>query len=360
MHAMTGESGPRPARSIRTVGALADAGLLGDADPTSLDAVAARYAISVTPTMVAAMTDDPDDPVARQFVPTVEELTVDADELTDPIGDEPYTPVPGITHRYRDRVLLKPLHVCPVYCRFCFRREVVGPEQGLLNEEHLAAALAYIAARPAIWEVILTGGDPLLLSPARLGRIVAELDRMPNIGVIRIHTRVPVVAPDRVTDELIATLSTETPVWTVLHCNHRQELGPEARVAVRRLIDAGLPLLSQTVLLKGVNDTVEALEQLFRALVTLKVKPYYLHQGDLAPGTSHLRTTIAAGQELTRGLRGPVSGLCQPLYVLDIPGGFGKVPIAASYLDRDLDGYLVRDPNGTVHRYAPRTIGEPS
>jgi len=357
MHAVTDEPNrttPK-ARTIRSVTALADAGLLGSVDLAAIDQVAARFAISITPTMVEQMTTSPDDPVARQFVPSVDELRVDADEMADPIGDQPYSPVPGITHRYRDRVLLKPLHVCPVYCRFCFRREAVGPGQGLLSEEHLAGALAYIEQRPEIWEVILTGGDPLLLSPARLRRIIAELDGILHVGVIRIHTRVPIVAPERITTEQIETLCVETPVWTVVHCNHRQELGSESRAALRRLTNAGVPLLSQTVLLKGVNDTAEALEQLFRALVALKVKPYYLHQGDLASGTSHLRTTIAAGQDLMQRLRGPVSGLCQPVYVLDIPGGFGKVPISASYLDEDLNGYLVRDPNGVAHRYAPHT-----
>ncbi|WJK33076.1 lysine-2,3-aminomutase-like protein [Solwaraspora sp. WMMA2065] len=340
-------------RTIRTVPGLAEAGLLNAQKAAEVEAVAHRYAISVTPAMQELISHRPDDPIAAQFVPSVLELAATPEESPDPIGDARFTPVPGITHRYRDRVLLKPLHLCPVYCRFCFRREMVGPGQGLLGESELAAALDYIRSHPEIWEVILTGGDPLMLSARRLERIVGELDRIPHVGVVRIHTRVPVVAPELVTADLRQALRTDTPVWIVVHCNHRQELGPKARGALADLADGGFPLLSQTVLLKGVNDSVEALEELFRELVRLRVKPYYLHQGDLAPGTGHFRTSVAAGQELVRRLRGPVSGLCQPTYVLDIPGGHGKVPIAAGYLERDELGYLVIDPQGVVHRYGP-------
>jgi lysine 2,3-aminomutase len=343
-------------RTIRTARALADAGLLTADTVADVEAVAQRYAISLTPAMRQQITGGPDDPIARQFVPRVEELEGSDDELTDPIGDIRFTPVPGITHRYRDRVLLKPLHVCPVYCRFCFRREMVGPGQGLLSDADLRGAYEYVRAHPEIWEVILTGGDPLILSPSRLRAIVTALAGIEHVGVVRIHTRVPVVAPERITDDLVDALSAETPVWIVVHCNHRQELGPAAADALRRLSQGGIPLLSQTVLLRGVNDNTEALEELFRALVRLRVKPYYLHQADLAPGTGHFRTTIAAGQDLVRRLRGPVSGLCQPTYVLDLPGGHGKVPIAASQIAQDSDGYLVTAPDGTVHRYAPRHI----
>ncbi|HZN75149.1 MAG TPA: hypothetical protein VFC00_26250, partial [Micromonosporaceae bacterium] len=227
---------------------------------------------------------------------------------------------------------------------------------GTLSRADLEGAYEYIRRHPEVWEVILTGGDPLILSPDRLRAIVTTLAGIDHVGVVRVHTRVPVVAPERITEALVAALSAETPVWVVLHCNHRQELGPAAVVAVRRLAGAGIPLLSQTVLLKGVNDSAEVLEELFRALVRLRVKPYYLHQADLAPGTGHFRTTIAAGQEIVRRLRGPVSGLCQPTYVLDLPGGHGKVPIAASQIAQDADGYLVTAPDGTVHRYAPRHV----
>lgn len=345
------ETGRRP-RTLRTIKALAQSGLVEQDAAAGLEAVARRYAVSVTPAMAARIGPGADDPVRRQFVPTELELRTYDEELEDPIGDGRFTPVPGITHRYRDRVLLKPSHICPVYCRFCFRRETVGPLTGLLSDAELDAAIAYVQAHPEVWEVILTGGDPLHLAADRIARIVRRLDEIEHVRVIRFHTRVPVVSPERVTPALIEALSVETAVWVVVHCNHRQELGPDAVRALRALTSAGVALLGQTVLLKGVNDDAAALEDLFRALVELKVKPYYLHHGDLAPGTAHFRTTIEAGQDLARRLRGPVSGLCQPTYVLDIPGGYGKVPIGDAYLRRDAGSYVVTDPAGGEHRYA--------
>jgi lysine 2,3-aminomutase len=286
------------------------------------------------------------DPIARQYVPRADELVTTPDELADPIGDHAHSPVKGIVHRYQDRVLLKPSHACPVYCRFCFRREMVGPGGEALSPSELEAALDYVRAHPEIWEVILTGGDPLILSPRRIGEIVRALDAIDHVGVIRVHTRVPVVDPLRVTDELIAALRAEKAVYVVLHVNHAREFTDAARAACRKLSDAGIVLLSQSVLLKGVNDDAATLEALFRSLVRHRIKPYYLHQGDLAPGTSQFRTTIAEGQALMRDLRGRVSGLCQPTYVLDIPGGHGKVPVGPGYL-RD-DG-TIEDPSGETH-----------
>jgi len=345
----------RSDRTLRSVAALADTGLITpDAAPGLLE-VARRYAISVTPTIRDRMSGNPGDPLHAQFVPTTAELDRDGDELQDPVGDDRFSPLPGVSHRYRDRVLLKPSHVCPVYCRFCFRRETVGPGSGLLSEAELEAAYAYIHDHEEVWEVILTGGDPLMLAPSRLRRVIARLDEIEHVRVIRIHSRIPVVSPERVTAELTDALHARSAVWVVLHCNHRQELGPEAASALGRLSAAGIPLLGQTVLLKGVNDDANTLEQLLRRLVELKVKPYYLHQGDLAPGTAHFRTTIEAGQELARSLRGPVSGLCQAVYVLDIPGGWGKVPIGPTYLRRDAHGYVVTDPRGDKHRYDPES-----
>jgi lysine 2,3-aminomutase len=339
--------------TIKTAAALLADGLIPAERAEEIGGVAERYAIGITPAIRGRMGPSADDPVALQFVPSGQELIETPDERADPIGDEPHTTVPGITHRYRDRVLLKPLHVCPVYCRFCFRREVVGPGNGFLGTENLARALAYIREHEEIWEVILSGGDPLLLSPARLRRIVAGLNAIEHVRVIRVHTRVPVVAPQRITEELLTALTADTPVWVVLHCNHRQELGRDAFAALGDLARRGFPLLSQTVLLKGVNDTPEALEELFRTLVEHRVKPYYLHQTDLARGTSHFRTSIASGQATMRKLRGQVSGLCQPTYVLDIPGGYGKVPIGPEYLEPSGDGHLVTDPHGSRHRYPP-------
>jgi lysine 2,3-aminomutase len=338
-----------PRRTARTAAGLIDAGVAEAARVDEIARVAARYAVAVTPAMIDAIDPhDPADPIARQFVPTAAELTTTTEELADPIGDAPHTPVKGITHRYADRVLLKPTHACAVYCRFCFRRETVGPGGEALSPAELEAALDYIRVRPRIWEVILSGGDPLILSPRRLKEIVAALDAIPHLGVIRIHTRVPVVDPARICSELVDALRADKAVYVVLHANHPRELTDAARAACRRLIDAGIPMLSQSVLLKGVNDDPETLESLLRAFVRNRIKPYYLHHADLAPGTSHFRTSIAEGQALMRSLRGRVSGLCQPTYVLDIPGGHGKVPVGPTYL-RD-DG-TIEDPSGAAHEY---------
>jgi lysine 2,3-aminomutase len=339
---------------IRDVQGLARAGLVPAERVDALQRVASRWAIALTPAVQARIDPaDPHDPIARQFVPSADELLIAPDELADPIGDAPFTPLLGVTHRYPDRVLLKPTHACPVYCRFCFRREVVGPGGDALSPAELDAALDYIAARESIWEVILSGGDPLILSPRRLAEIVTRLDAIPHVGVIRVHTRVPAVEPERVTPALVAALRANKAVWVVLHANHARELDERTRVAIARLVDAGIPMLAQTVLLAGVNDDPAALEALFRALVALRVKPYYLHHADLAPGTGHFRTSIATGQALVRDLRGRVSGLCQPTYVLDVPGGAGKVPIGPSYLRESErgDGTVVEDWQGKLHRY---------
>jgi len=228
----------------------------------------------------------------------------------------------------------------------------VGPGAAqALDGPALDAALAYIESRPEIWEVILTGGDPLVLSPRRLKAAMARLSAIEHVRIVRLHTRLPVVDPEAVTPELVDALKCAgKAVYVALHANHPRELTPEARAACARLIDAGLPMISQTVLLKGVNDDVETLGALMRAFVETRVKPYYLHHPDLAPGTSHLRLSIAEGQALMRALRGRWSGLCQPLYVLDIPGGHGKVPVGPEYLH----GEEVEDPNG-VRRGYPAT-----
>jgi lysine 2,3-aminomutase len=262
-----------------------------------------------------------------------------------------------VVHRYPDRVLLKVVNACAVYCRFCFRREMVGPGRGGLAAAELAVAIDYIASRPQIWEVILSGGDPLILSARRIKDIVRRLAAISHVEVIRVHTRIPVVAPERISAALVRALRTEKATFVVLHANHPRELTQEARAACARLIDAGLPMLSQSVLLRGVNDDIETLGALMRAFVACRIKPYYLHHADLAPGTSHLRTTIAQGQELMRGLRGRFSGLCQPTYVLDIPDGHGKAPIGPSYVGADGTdaSILIEDYAGRRHPYPPKS-----
>jgi lysine 2,3-aminomutase len=345
------------ARTLRLPTELAAAGLIPSERLGEIERVAAQYAVAISPAMAELIDpSDPHDPIARQFVPDPAELRVADEERSDPIGDDANSPLAGIVHRYPDRVLLKLVHVCPVYCRFCFRREAVGPRgRPALSRVELAAALAYIRTRPAIWEVILTGGDPLVLSARRLRDVVRDLAAIDHVKIVRVHTRVPVATPERVTREVARALKAPGKAsYVVLHVNHPRELTPAARAACARFIDAGIPMLSQSVLLRGVNDDAATLGTLMRALVESRIKPYYLHQGDLAPGTAHLRASIGEGQDLMRALRGRISGLCQPTYVLDIPGGSGKVPIGPSYLSATGRGdapYRVEDVSGRPHDY---------
>jgi lysine 2,3-aminomutase len=351
-------------QTLRNAAQLCDYGLIVPDQHAAVEQVAARYAVALPPALAALIDPaDANDPIARQFVPDAAELARQPEELADPIGDDAHSPVEGIVHRYPDRVLLKLTHVCAVYCRFCFRRETVGPDKpNALTAEALACALDYIRAHRQIWEVILTGGDPLVLSPRRLRAVMQTLVDIEHVKIVRIHTRVPIAEPKRITPELVRALKLKgKPTYVALHVNHARELTRDARAACAALADAGLPLLAQTVLLAGVNDSTQALAELMRSLVECRIKPYYLHHADLAPGTAHLRTDIARGQELMRGLRGNLSGLCQPSYVLDIPGGHGKSPIGPTYLSRagtnGSEHTLIEDYQGQRHSYPPRGAG---
>src|SRR5882757_3991815 len=356
---------PKLAATLRRPDELVARGLASRADLPELEKVAARYAVAVTPEIAALIDpENPADPIARQFIPTAQELTTMPGENADPIGDDAHSPVAGIVHRYPDCVLFKLVHVCAVYCRFCFRREMVGPGKATaLSDDAYRAALDYIRGKSEIWEVILTGGDPLMLSPRRLAEIMTDLAAIDHVKIVRIHTRVPFADPARITPELVTALRIEGAVtWMAVHANHPREFSESARAACARLTDAGIPLVSQSVLLRGVNDDAATLEGLMRTFVECRIKPYYLHHGDLAPGTAHLRTSLERGQQLMRGLRGRVSGLCQPEYVLDIPGGHGKAPAGPTYLSQDQSQgrdlsretrYRVVDYCGEVHLYPP-------
>ncbi len=341
--------------TLKSPADLVEAGLAEPQRQADIAAVAERYAIAI-PSALAALIDrgDSADPIARQFIPDIRELDRHSAERDDPIGDDLKSPVKGLVHRYPDRVLLKLASVCAVYCRFCFRRETVGQGEAALGRRELAAALDYIRAHEAIWEVVLTGGDPLTLSPRRIAEATQALAAIAHVKVLRWHTRLPVAAPDRITGDLVEALAGghDKTVYVALHANHPRELTPDVRAACRRLTDRGVALVSQSVLLKGVNDNVDTLAALMRAFVEARVKPYYLHHGDLAPGAAHFRTTIAEGQALMRALRGRLSGLAQPTYVLDIPGAHGKVPIGPAWIAAATDGgYELRDPSGAAHLY---------
>lgn len=349
-------------RTLRSTDDLVGARLVTAEQEAALDAVAQRYSIAVTPAMADLIDpSDPLDPIARQFVPDARELIDTPGESPDPIGDEAHSPVEGIVHRYPDRALLKIVHACPVYCRFCFRRETVGPGGEFLSGEKLEAAFDYIARTKELWEIILTGGDPFILAPRRVREITDRLAAIDHVKVIRWHTRVPLVEPDRVTADLVGALKAkDKAVWISIHTNHPREFSAQGRAALARLADSGLPLIGQTVLLRGINDDAATLDALFRMMIENRIKPYYLHQGDYAPGTAHLRTTLDEGQALMRALRYRLSGLAQPTYVLDIPEGFGKVPIGPTYASPATDrspadpSWVIDDPNGKRHPWPPR------
>jgi len=316
----------KPKQTIRDVAGLIDAGLVSPRDRAALDDVAARYAIAL-PAALRALIAAPDDPIGRQFIPDFAELITAPHESADPVADEALSPVPGVVHRYPDRALLKPLLACPVYCRFCFRREQVGPDGGVLSPAALDAAYRYIAAHPGIREVILTGGDPLILSPRRLREILRRLGAIPHVEVLRIHTRAPVADPALITDALADALDIDTPIFLALHANHARELSDNVVDSLRKLQRRGIPILGQTVLLAGVNDSEAALADLFRAMLRARIKPYYLHQLDAAPGTARFHVPPERGRKILAALRGTISGTALPTYIFDRPGGLGKIPL---------------------------------
>ncbi len=351
---MTGANVAQRTRTLRSAERLSSAGLVSAGAVADLAEVEARYATAISPAMIALVDrEDPADPIARQFVPSVEELLVIPEERPDPIGDNAHAPVEGVVHRYPDRVLLKVTPVCPVYCRFCFRREMVGPgKDAALSSEGLADALAYIRSDPAIWEVILTGGDPLMLSAERVAGLTRALDEIDHVKTIRWHTRMPVAAPARVDAACVAALrETSKAVSLVVHANHARELTVDARGAISRLVDNGVVVLSQSVLLRGVNDTFAALSDLMRAFVEARVRPYYLHQMDFAPGTSHFRVPLEEGRALVQRLRDELSGVCQPSFVIDIPGGVSKALASVSDVAMQDGAVRVRGRDGRWRDY---------
>jgi lysine 2,3-aminomutase len=321
-----------------------------------LRAVTDRYAAAITPELAELIDlNDPADPIARQFVPSLAEMVTLPEERIDPIGDEAHSPVPGIVHRHPDRVLFKVVSACPVYCRFCFRRESVGPKRAnALSPDQVDAAVAYIAAHPEIWEVIFTGGDPFILSPRRVRELTQRLAAIPHVKILRWHSRVPFVDPSRMNAEFASALRADgVTTWVALHANHPREFTDAAREAIARLSSAGIPLVSQSVLLKGVNDDVSTLEALMRNFVEGGIKPYYLHHPDLAPGTSHFRVSIDKGFALMRELRTRLSGLAMPTYVIDIPGGHAKVPLESTNVEKVGESWRIRDHKGRWHQYPP-------
>jgi lysine 2,3-aminomutase len=296
--------------------------------------------------------DDPWQPLRRTVVPTLNEFVRTEGESDDPLGEDAHSPVPGLVHRYPDRVLLLPLDFCSTYCRYCTRSRVVGHGELMPQESRLMAAFDYLRRTPEIRDVLISGGDALALGEDRLEWILRHLRTIPNVEFIRIGTKMPAVLPQRITRELCRMLRRYHPIWMSLHFIHPDECTPEAAQACARLADAGIPLGSQTVLLKDVNDHVETIRQLMHKLLLMRVRPYYLYQCDPISGSSHFRTPVAKGLEIIEGLRGHTTGYAVPTYVIDAPGGGGKIPLQPnSVIGRDGDWLLLRNYEGREYRY---------
>lgn len=309
------------------------------------------YGVSRYYSSLARELDPVTDPIAAQFVPREAESSSLPYESSDPIGDSRYLVAERLVHHYADRALLLVSDRCATYCRHCFRRHFTGHGGGRITEEQLDRVCEYLARTPAIREVLLSGGDPLMLSDRDLGHVMGRLLEVDPRYILRVCTRIPVVHPARVTEDLAGVLGRMGCVWTVIHVNHPRELTYEFRVAVRRLITSGVPVLSQSVLLRGVNDDARVLEALFRGLLQAGVKPYYLFQGDLAAGTAHFRVPLEKGIALMRELRSRLSGIALPTYAVDLPGGAGKVPVESSLLRVEKKTYLLRGADGKEYLY---------
>lgn len=343
-------------RAARTVRDLEQVLVLTDDERAGLGALETRggLPLGITPHFLALMNpSDPADPLRLQVVPRAAEMEPASWDRRDPLGEEDLEVVPFLVHRYPDRVLLLATDRCASYCRFCTRKRWVGqgPAPGL---EHLDGALRYVETHETIREVIVSGGDALMLSDEKLAMLLERLAAIPHLDVVRLATRMLAFAPQRVTDALLRVLrSVRGPAPYILsHFNHPRELAPEARDAITRLVDAGIPVLNQTVLLRGVNDARDVLVELFRALTRLKARPYYLHQCDLAPGTEMFRVPLDAALALVGSLRGHVSGLSIPTFVVDIPGGLGKAPLAQSpVVAQEQDHVVLRGFRGETARY---------
>ncbi|NLO35160.1 MAG: lysine 2,3-aminomutase [Clostridiaceae bacterium] len=301
---------------------------LTDQEKTDIDACLGRFRMAITP-YYASLIDpsNPADPIRRQAVPTIDETMVLPCEMADPLSEERDSPVPHLVHRYPDRVLLLVTHQCAMYCRHCTRRRLVGEEDRPISERDLEDALDYIRQRPQIRDVLISGGDPLTLSDDRLERIVSALRGIEHVEIIRIGTRVPVVLPMRITPELLAMLKKYQPIWINTHVNHPRELTPETIAACGAIVDAGIPLGNQSVLLRGVNDDAAVMKELLLKLVKARIRPYYLYQCDLSQGLGHFRTDVRTGIEIIRQLTGNISGYAIPRFVIDAPDGGGKIPI---------------------------------
>ncbi len=338
---------------IRTLAQLEGMLVLSDAERNALVEGGSMLPVGITPYYMSLIArDNAEQPLRRTVVPTTHEFTRSAGEADDPLGEDHDSPVPGLVHRYPDRVLLLVLDFCSTYCRYCTRSRVVGHGEILPQEGRLEKAIEYIRRTPTIRDVLLSGGDPLALSEERLDWILTKLRAIPHVEFVRLGTKMPAVLPQRITPQLCRVLRKFHPLWMSLHFLHPDECTPEAARACNRLADAGIPLGSQTVLLKGVNDDVPTMKELVHRMLLMRVRPYYLYQCDPISGSSHFRTSVDKGLEIIEGLRGHTSGYAVPTYVIDAPGGGGKIPLQPNYLmGRDGNDLILRNYEHQTFRY---------
>ena len=331
---------------------------LSDAERSAVEMIQSKLPVGITPYFTSLLSkDDPNEPLRRTVVPTVSEFTKTPGEADDPLGEDDQSPVPGLVHRYPDRVLLLVLDFCSTYCRYCTRSRVVGHGAIYPSRSRLERAIDYIRSTPSVRDVLISGGDPLTLNDERLNWLLFRLREIPHVEIIRIGTKVPAVLPQRITPNLVRVLRRYHPLWMSLHFTHPAECTPEAYRACERLANAGIPLGSQTVLLKGINDQVDTMKELCHHLLRMRVRPYYIYQCDPISGSSHFRTAVQKGLEIIRGLRGFTTGYAVPTYVIDAPGGGGKIPLMPNYIEgREGDDLLLRNYCDRTYRY-PDVIG---
>jgi lysine 2,3-aminomutase len=312
-----------------------------------------RFRVDITPYFASLIDpDDPACPVRRQVIPTEKELVPFAAEMVDSLGEDAHSPVPGLVHRYPDRVLMLVTTQCASYCRYCTRSRIVGDPNAQFSRGDYDAQIRYIAGNPQVRDVLLSGGDPLILPPSVLENLLRRLRAIPHVEVLRIGSRVPVFLPQRITPELVAMLRQFHPLWLNVHFNHPKECTPAAEVALARLADAGIPLGNQSVLLAGVNDCPNVMKDLVHKLVRNRMRPYYIYQCDLVHGAGHFRTPVAAGLEIMESLRGHTSGFAVPTFVIDAPRGGGKIPVMPNYLlSQSADRVVVRNFEGFISTY---------
>ncbi len=319
----------------------------------AIEAAKGRMPTAITPYFAKLMDrNDSNCPIRRQAIPTMEEFHLSPHDLLDPCAEDENSPVPGLVHRYPDRVLLLVTDKCAVYCRYCTRRRLVGASEKCISEETLDQALAYIQGTKKIRDVLISGGDPFLLEDDHLEGIIAKVRKIPHVEIIRIGTRVPVTLPQRITPALVAMLKKYHPLWVSIHFSHPKEITKEVRRATGLLTEAGIPLGSQTVLLRDINDRTVVMKRLMHELLKIRVRPYYIYQCDLAMGTEHFRTPVAVGINIIEKLRGHTTGYAVPSFVIDAPGGGGKIPVGPTYLiSQDKGKMVLRNYQGKVFEY---------